>query len=58
LLDFGGGARSSGPGAFLPVSAWSVAKKLSWSKDLAEDIVENIEAGLNNFRTVLAALGK
>jgi hypothetical protein len=27
-------------------------------KDLAEDIVENIEAGLNNFRTVLAALGK
>ncbi len=26
--------------------------------DLAEDIVENIEAGLNNFRTVLAALGK
>jgi len=27
-------------------------------KDLAEDIVENIEAGLNNFRTVLTALGK
>ena len=27
-------------------------------KDLAEEIVENIEAGLNNFRTVLAALGK
>ena len=27
-------------------------------KDLAEDIVENLEAGLNNFRTVLAALGK
>jgi hypothetical protein len=27
-------------------------------KDLAEDIVENIEAGLNNFRNVLAALGK
>lgn len=27
-------------------------------KDLAEDIVENIEAGLNNFRTVLAALSK
>jgi hypothetical protein len=27
-------------------------------KDLAEDIVENIEAGLNNFRTVLSALGK
>jgi len=27
-------------------------------KDLAEDIVENIEAGLNNFRSVLAALGK
>ena len=27
-------------------------------KDLAEDIVENIKAGLNNFRTVLAALGK
>jgi type I restriction enzyme R subunit len=27
-------------------------------KDLAEDIVENIEAGLNNFRTVLAAFGK
>ena len=26
--------------------------------DLAEDIIENIEAGLNNFRTVLAALGK
>ncbi len=26
-------------------------------KDLAEDIVENIEAGLGNFRTVLAALG-
>ena len=26
-------------------------------KDLAEDIVENIEAGLNNFRTVLATLG-
>jgi type I restriction enzyme M protein len=26
-------------------------------KDLAEDIVENIEAGLNNFCTVLAALG-
>ena len=26
-------------------------------KDLAEDIVENIEAGLNNFRTVVAALG-
>jgi hypothetical protein len=25
---------------------------------IAEDIVENIEAGLNNFRTVLAALGK
>jgi type I restriction enzyme M protein len=25
---------------------------------LAEDIVENIEAGLNNFRTVPAALGK
>jgi len=25
-------------------------------KDLAEDIVENIEAGLANFRTVLAAL--
>jgi len=27
-------------------------------KDLAEEIVENIEAGLNNFRAVLAALGK
>ena len=27
-------------------------------KDLAEDIVENIEAGLENFRAVLAALGK
>ena len=27
-------------------------------KDLAEDIVENIEAGLGNFRTVLAALDK
>jgi type I site-specific restriction endonuclease len=27
-------------------------------KDLAEDIVENIEAGLNNFRAVVAALGK
>jgi len=27
-------------------------------KDLAEDIVENIEACLNNFRTVLTALGK
>ena len=27
-------------------------------KDIAEDIVENIEAGLNNFRTVLASLGK
>ena len=27
-------------------------------KDLAEDIVENLEAGLNNFRTVLAALQK
>jgi type I restriction enzyme M protein len=26
-------------------------------KDLAADIVENIEAGLNNFRSVLAALG-
>ncbi len=26
-------------------------------KDLAEDICENIEAGLNNFRSVLAALG-
>jgi len=26
--------------------------------DLAEDIIENIEAGLNNFRTVLASLGK
>ena len=26
-------------------------------KDLAEDIVENIEAGLGNFRAVLAALG-
>jgi type I restriction enzyme M protein len=26
-------------------------------KDLAEDIVENLEAGLGNFRTVLAALG-
>jgi hypothetical protein len=23
-----------------------------------KDLVENIEAGLNNFRTVLAALGK
>lgn len=27
-------------------------------KDLGEEIVENIEAGLNNFRAVLAALGK
>ena len=27
-------------------------------KDLAEEIVENLEAGLNNFRTVVAALGK
>lgn len=27
-------------------------------KDLAEEIVENIEGGLNNFRMVLAALGK
>ena len=27
-------------------------------KDLAEEIVENIEAGLNNFRAVLATLGK
>jgi type I restriction enzyme M protein len=26
-------------------------------KDLGEEIVENIEAGLNNFRAVLAALG-
>jgi type I restriction enzyme M protein len=26
-------------------------------KDLAEEIVENIEAGLGNFRNVLAALG-
>jgi type I restriction enzyme M protein len=26
--------------------------------DLAEEIIENIEAGLNNFRTVAAALGK
>jgi type I restriction enzyme M protein len=26
-------------------------------KDLGEEIIENIEAGLNNFRTVLAALG-
>ena len=26
--------------------------------DLAEDIIENIESGLSNFRTVLAALGK
>ena len=27
-------------------------------KDLAEEIVENIEARLHHFRTVLAALGK
>lgn len=27
-------------------------------KDLAEEIIENIEAGLGNFRSVLAALGK
>ena len=27
-------------------------------KDLGEAIVENIEAGLSNFRAVLAALGK
>jgi type I restriction enzyme M protein len=27
-------------------------------KDLAEDIVENLEAGLQNFRSVLAAQGK
>jgi type I restriction enzyme M protein len=26
--------------------------------DLAEEIIENIEAGLANFRTVAAALGK
>jgi type I restriction enzyme M protein len=27
-------------------------------KDLAEEIVENIEAGLNNFRNVVAGLSK
>jgi type I restriction enzyme M protein len=27
-------------------------------KDLAEDIVENVAAGLTDFRTILAALGK
>jgi type I restriction enzyme M protein len=42
--------------------------QLFWLKDSSladldnlpdpKDLVENIEAGLNNFRTVLAALGK
>jgi type I restriction enzyme M protein len=26
--------------------------------DLAEEIIENIESGLNNFRNVVAALGR
>ena len=57
-------ASSLQPLAFSLDSAWLKDKSLADldnlpdPKDLAEDIVENIEAGLNNFRTVLAALGK
>jgi len=39
-------------------SSFAHLDNLTDPKDLTEDIVENIEAGLNNFRTVLAALGK
>ncbi len=46
----GGGTPNTGNPAFLTngTTPWVSPK----------DIVENIEAGLNNFRTVLAALGK